>query len=542
MQKITQLIFTYRDYLVKKTNSASEDMLLAIFACLAFFIAFRVMAIQQGWINVDSVLYFEAARLFSVGEWKEGVALFGWPLYSTLIALLHNLTGLSFHSSAQWLTAVFFAITAYSFVALIRLAGGNKTTMICGALLLLSSSYIVGDVLPMLLRDQGFWAFFLTGLIFFIRFYRDGKLRDALLWQVFCILAMLFRIEAITFLALLPFVLFVNTSLAGKARLISFAKTHALNLLAVAALLVMLTAMPSLTPADFGRLQEIWALSNKGLHDIAQQFTEKSTLMGNDVLGSYLDGYGSIGLALTLIGIMLMKTTITVGWVSIGLIALGLKDKKSVQIKSDARLIFIFVSSLALLNMATILLRSYVLSSRYIIPLAFVLLIFSSFALAALFNSVKAGSVKTAPRNPKKWLLAITIIVLCLVFIKNIAPKRQNYAYEKEAVEWVKQNTPKGSSVFYVGPKARYYAGVPYAGKDYDGWEFTSKVIADTTIQYYDYLVINMNNKYPEREKQLAKALVNHELIKEFSGPKSRKKIMIFAKKPKQPTHLLTEI
>lgn len=533
MKKIPSLISTCQNFLVKKTSSTSESMLLAIFTCLAFFIALRAMYIQHGAINVDSVLYFEAARLFSIGEWKQGTALFGWPLYSALIAVLHNLTGLSFQSAAQCLTAIFFAITAFSFITLIRLAGGNKTTIICGAALLLSSSYIVGDVLPMLLRDQGFWAFFLTGLIFFIKFYRDGKLQDALFWQLSCILAMLFRIEAITFLALLPFALFVNPSLTKKQRLGLFLKAHTLNLLAVAALLITLTAIPSLSLADFGRLQEVWALSNQGLHNIAQQFTEKSTLMGKDVLGPFLDDYGSTGLMLALIGIVLLKVAKTVGWVSVGLIALSLKDKKA-RLKPDTQLIFIFVSSLALLNMATILLRSYVLSSRYIIALGFILLIFSSFALAALFNSAKADSVKAGVRNPKKWLLVIIIIILSLTFLKNLAPKPQSYANEKGAVEWVKQNTPKDSSVFYVSPRARYYAGVPYAGTGYDYWAFTSKAIADGSIQNYDYLVINMDNRYPEREKQLTEALINHELIKEFTGFKSRKKIMIFVKKTKK--------
>jgi len=529
MQTIHRLFSACQGHLTKKIASTSENRLLVIFSGLAFLVAFRVMHIQQDWINTDSILYFEAARLFSTGEWKQGIALFGWPLYSILIASLHHFTGLSFHASAQWLTAVFFAITTASFITLIRLAGGNKTTAICGASLLLSSPYIVGDVLPMLLRDQGFWAFFLTGLIFFIRFYREGRFQDALLWQLFSILAMLFRIEGITFLAFLPFVLFTDAALAWKERLTRFIKAHAFNLLAVVLSLILFSAIPSLSPADFGRLQEIWDLSNQGPHNIAQQFTEKSTLMGNDVLGSYLDGYGSIGLALTLIGIMLMKTANTVGWVSVGLIAVGLKDK-GVRVKPDTQLIFIFVSSLTLLNMATILLRSYVLSSRYIIPLAFVLLIFSSFVLAALFNSAKA-SPKASTRNPKKWLLAIIIVVLCLVFIKNIAPKRQNYAYEKEAVVWVKQNAPKGSSVFYVSPKARYYAGAPYADKNYDNWGFTSKAITDATIQNYDYLVLNVNDRYPEQEMLLRNLLITHELIKEFPGPRSRKKVLVFVKK-----------
>jgi hypothetical protein len=293
---------------------------------------------------------------------------------------------------------------------------------------------------------------------------------------------------------------------------------------------VMLIAIPSLSLRDFGRLQEVWALVDQGSHTLALRFAEKSTLMGDKVLGPYLDDYGSIGLVAALISIVLMKTANTAGWVSVILIALGLKDKK-IGFKSDAALIFIFVSLIALINMAAILLRSYVLSSRYIIALGFILLIFSSFVLAALVNSSKANSTKANSSSRKKWLLAIVIVILCLNFVRNVIPKREGYGYEKEAVEWVKQNTPKGSSVFYVSPKARYYAGVPYAGGGYDYWVYVTKAINDGSIHQYDYLIIPLDKEDLDKQKQLEEALVHHVLTREFLGFRGKKKILIFSKK-----------
>ncbi len=160
--------------LLKKLLSLSENQLQKFITLLAVLIACQVIYTQHGWINDDSVLYFEMARLFSMGEWKQGVAMFSWPFYPALISAVHQLTRFEIQTSAQVLNVLFFAITTYSFISLIRLAGGNKTTLICGGFLLLSSAYIVGDVLPMLMRDQGFWAAFLTSLVYFTRFYHAG--------------------------------------------------------------------------------------------------------------------------------------------------------------------------------------------------------------------------------------------------------------------------------------------------------------------------------------------------------------------------------
>jgi len=71
----------------------SSVNLMLLLSSVGMLIAAWVMYIQQGWVNDDSVLYFEAARLFSAGEWKSGLSLFPWPLYSLLIAGMHFITG-----------------------------------------------------------------------------------------------------------------------------------------------------------------------------------------------------------------------------------------------------------------------------------------------------------------------------------------------------------------------------------------------------------------------------------------------------------------
>ncbi len=51
--------------IVTAFKNISEDRLIALVTALGILLTARVIYIQHGWINADSVLYFEMARLFS---------------------------------------------------------------------------------------------------------------------------------------------------------------------------------------------------------------------------------------------------------------------------------------------------------------------------------------------------------------------------------------------------------------------------------------------------------------------------------------------
>lgn len=519
---------------LKKLSTLTEIQLQKFITALSIAIACQVIYIQHGWINDDSVLYFEMARLFSLGEWKHGITLFNWPFYPALISIVHRLTHLSIQTSAQILDVIFFAITTYSFISLIKLAGGNKTTIACGAFLLLSSPYIVGSVLPMLLRDQGFWAMFLASLVYFIQFYRHQKLSDALLWQVCAILAVLFRIEAITFLACLPFVLFQQHEFSAKQKITHFFKINFISIFALFVIIGTLTIVPSVHLSDFGRLQEAVTIFPRMLTNIAQVFKAKANIMGEQVLGHYFADYGMMGVIVTLAGIVIFKIIELISWPVLGIFALSHANRHNCAPTSpmlqDTRIILGWASALVLLNTCMIIASVFVLSGRYIIALGFILLIFAAFHLASLIEIIRTKSVG------KRWQKILFFILLALLSfsaVKNLLPKQAGYTYEQDAVAYIKQQQVPDSKVFYITPRSRYFAGVPYAGRDSDRWDYTLKAIADGSIYQYDYLVINLNidDKFPARQKLLAEKLPQYTVAKEFYGYRNKKKIMLFKKK-----------
>ncbi|MBC7788016.1 MAG: hypothetical protein H7Z18_11470 [Methylophilaceae bacterium] len=486
---------------------------------MSMLIAWRVIYIQQGWINDDSVLYFEVARLFSLGEWQQGIKLYNWPLYPAIIGIIHAVTQLGIQRIAQVLDVLFFAITTCSYISLIRLAGGNKTTILCSVLLLFSTPYIVGDVLPMLLRDQGFWAFFLLSISYFIRFYRAPKFQTGLLWQTTAIIAVLFRIEAITFLALLPLILLSEKK---PNRIKAWTYANSLSLLAFTGIILVLIFHPTAQLADFGRLNELATIGKHSYLDITQVLTHKADMMGEQVLGGFLAEYGMVGLLLTLITIVLFKSITAAGGVVTLILAVNLKQSVN-KIAPDARKIFYWLISLAVLNAVVIVINTFVLSGRYLISLGFILLVFSAFGLTTFIESSENNFLKKA-------LFILIMSLLGISFIHNLQPKSSEYNYEQQAVSWLKNQNTTNATVLYISPRVRFYAGATYTTRGYDFWQYTTTAIADGSIQKYDYLLINMMGENPNREKQLNNALPNYHLVKEFLGFKGKKKIMIFKK------------
>lgn len=516
--------------LSKTWSALTEKQLTWLFTLLGALLAWRVIYIQHGWLNDDSVLYFEMARLITIGEWKQATALFNWPLYPFLISSVHQLSNLSIHTSAQVLDIAFFAVTVFSFLKLLQLAGGNRSVIVCGSIVLLSSSYIVGDALPMLLRDQGFWAAFLASLVFFIKYSRNKTLSNALCWQVFAIAAVLFRIESITFLTGIPLLLFWKSALPFHQNLIDYLKANVLLLILLLVMIAGLAFLPGVHLSDFGRLNEVATIVPRMMTDIAQSLKIKSLTMSNEVLGNFLDDYGYLGLLVTLASIVIFKTLNLASWPVVGVFALNRLEPLNFtySMQEDTRKLFFWVLILALINACVIILSAFVLSSRYIIAMTFIIYIFAAFELAGLCNQYS----EKALAYWKKCLLILIVALLCFTAVKNILPKQAGYTFELDAASYLKIHQIPNEKVFYVSPRLRYYMGSPYVGRGYDYWDYTKQAIEDGSIYKFDYLMINLNNndQLSDRQKILDEKLIQYKVVKEFYGYKNKKKLVLYAK------------
>lgn len=509
---------------IKAIEQSPINKLQMITVLLAMLIAAQMQYIQHGWINPDSVLYFESARLIANWQWKEAFNVWNWPLYPILIAATHKITSLGIQTSAQVLNVSFFGLTAFSFTQIIRLASGGNLTVATGALILFSSQYIVGDVLEMLMRDEGFWAFYLTGIVFFIRFYQHLRFRDAMLWQLCAIIATLFRMEAITYLVLLPFMFIFSFNITFRERVHYLLVSHALNIFLAVALILAIALNGDLSIKNFGRLQEVFTLN---LYDelTGKLFTQAS-VMSNEVLGRYLSEFAVQGLLLTFIYVLIVKSLSTTGLINIIMAFFTIKNRANL-IESKAYFVLSYIALISLINMALIITKVFVLSSRYVVGLSFILMVLASFQFSKILKNHANSSEKI---SKSKWLAYLLVTFMILSLVKNVLPKSEGYNYMQDATTWIKKNNVNNKPVFFDEPRLRYYAGVPFIGKWDDEWNAVVTAIEDGSINNYEFLVINHSAKHPEREITISNKLPRYQEIHRVNATKAKKSIVIYQK------------
>jgi hypothetical protein len=508
--------------LINKLQSYSLNKVKLTFILISILVALQVQYIQHGWINSDSILYLEAAKLFANSQWTAGFNVFEWPFYAACIAATHLTTTLSIHHSAQLLNVIFFAISCSSFLKIIELAGGRKLELIAGAMIFLSAQYLIGGVLEMLMRDEGFWAFYLTSLVFLIKFFQQQQLKDAFLWQACIIIATLFRIEAISFLVFLPLILLIHNEYPLKDRMKLILKAYSLQFVIAITIFILLISSESFSTHMLGRLNEIFTPTF--FNDLTRKMSEKSQIMAKMVLGEHLDKYAIPSLILTFCYVMLIKTINATGLINIFLSIFTFKDRKK-DIEKRSYQLLVGACLIAFMNMALIITKVFVLSSRYVLALSFILMIFASFYFGYLLQHY------ISQKNKKyQWIVGILITFMCLGFINNLLPKQTGYNYLQDAVAWTIRNNTTNSPVFFSDARMRYYAGQPFNGQRGDSWQTFQTALKDQSIKQFDYILISVSINDKKNARTISQAIPEYTLVQEINGVRNKKKVFIFKK------------
>lgn len=133
-------------------------------------------------INPDAVCYFVSAAAMEKGV-HYAMHLCGgaaWPLYSWLIYQLHGLTHLSIYQSGYLLNSLVTVISVLSFIGAVHtvvLASAHPKNLMrmlwLAAFVILVANQFNGYRSDML-RDHGYWAFYLLSLIFLLNCFKDS--------------------------------------------------------------------------------------------------------------------------------------------------------------------------------------------------------------------------------------------------------------------------------------------------------------------------------------------------------------------------------
>lgn len=411
----------------------------------------------HGVINHDGILYLEAARLFSEGLWRESLAIYDWPFYSLLITLAHKITGLPLQLSAGLLTVLFFAAACMGMAALLRAAGGNRQTVIAGVILLLATPYLAGGILPMVVRDHGYWAFHLWSLVFFLRFLENETWKNAIFWGMLAIVGVLFRIEGLTYLVALPLVLLTGAS----DPLTRWGKLLKANMVLIASglgLAILLAVHPTLRLSDLGRLGDPFLTADFVYQQLASGLSDRAEVMAQQVLGSYLDDYAMAVLLLGLLYILLFKAFTVGGFLQSALALVFWKKTRSILTARHFQ-VFVWLLILGLVNAAVILLNGFVLPKRMLAPIGFIVIAIAAFGVASFVDETrKSTAVKSIRSAWPALLMAIVLLIQTALVLRPSSPQER---YERDAVEWVLAKARPGSRIYFQTERLRFYAGEP---------------------------------------------------------------------------------
>lgn len=501
-----------------RLRQLSQGQWLRLYGLLAFVIACKIMWNQHGWVNNDSLLYFEQARLLAAGELPQATALFSWIFYPALLALIHRLTTLDIHTAAVCLNVLCFVLFVAGFQQLLLEAGAKLRTLHWGMWLLFSTQYIVGDVLGMLLRDEGFWAAFTWALVYWLRGLKSGRWQAMLAFQGSMLIAILFRIEASGYLLALPLCALLMPGLSWRQRNQRWLRANVLTLLGVTVIAAAwLTG--ALQVEHLGRLQEVVTQVTRLFTERIDFINQKADIISRQVLGEDLDQYGVFSLWASLILIAAFKT-LKVAGLPVLLALFWPRASWWHKLPEPVRHLAVATLTVSVIISLVILFNVFVLSSRYVIASGIVMLFLAAFAMSDW---------------QQRWPKVVTTLyaTLLLSLLTYSLWDKQEIDLDREAVNYIARHNTQQQPVFYDTENARFYAHLPYQGRVL-GRVLFPELVRRHEVDHYAYFMITVSKDDQDvaYEQQARDVLGQHhyQLVETLYGWRKKSKALIFSR------------
>lgn len=460
-----------------------------IAGCLSILCSFWISG-RELVINPDAICYLQSAATIKEGI-HAAMNLCGqakWPFYSMLIAGFVHLTHASYQFSAYFLNGIFSLLTVLVFMRITSLLIVNTSLekhkrwliSLAAAVILLAHEF--NSVKTYIIRDHGFWAFYLASILFLLYYFRTRQWSYAIAWSASILLATLFRIEGALFLLFIPFIAWFDVKQNKMARLKSFVALHSLTLLlAILGLSVFLIYHPPLT----GRLYELQFQLLHGGMALQQNFQTKTLGLAQTVLGESGARDAAPVLFVTLIVWYVLNVIANLSWIyAILLIYAGYK-KLLITDAMSRHVLWGYV----IINVVITLVflgQSMFLSKRYLIALSLVLMLWVPFALFALVQQWKK----------RKWPLILAVLFILISALGGLFNFGYSKAYIREAGQWVSQNVPANAKLYSNDLQFMYYSN-HFGNQIYTQYQIYSapNVLSHHQWKQYDYLALRVDQK-----------------------------------------------
>lgn len=436
-------------------------------------------SLRAGVINPDAVCYLQSAQSMSMGVHFAAHLCdqARWPFYSLLIFGITKLTHLSYISSAYLIDGFFSLISVLTFIAIVDFFKNSSRVRWFAALTILLS-HEFNAVREYIVRDHGFWAFYLVSILCLLKFSRTEQWRYALAWSTSLVIAMLFRIEGLAFLLLLP--LGSLFSLQIK----TFLKLNTITLFACAVLAVVLFLHPEIL-SKLSRINELFYQLQHGVSLISQHFQQSANALVQHVLSPFAARDANRILLLMLLSWYCVNVIDNLSLIYAAFVIYAWVKKLLPVKQLENRVLWGYIL-ISVVITAGFLVQQMFLSKRYLLALSLTLMLWVPFALDKL----------SAEWQQRKWPLIVAIFLILVTSLGGIFDFSYSKKYMSDAGNWLAEHASTKDRIYSNSVQVMYYSQ-QFGNAIFTRIEEQAKIniTAKDHWKQYDYVALRFNKK-----------------------------------------------
>lgn len=418
---------------------------------LASLLLSLLAVLLDGSPNNDAYTYVRTAEIALEAGAHAAYQHYQWANLPLLMAVVHRVTGLDLFTTAWLINAALFALLSVSFVNLVAAMTASRRVVGLAVVCILVYPHL-NEFRSLIVRDVGFLAFSLIAVLQLLRYQQWLRIRYAAGFVLACMLASLFRPEALVLMLLTPACLLLDQRHELGTRCRIWLRLIGLALM----LLVALTTAFAISGVDFTtQLQIFFEIYQPFLSNLGELFGNVDPRLEEAVFGSYaaqfVSDYSHLFLLAGLTALMLACIADSVGLAVGPLLLYGLLQRYLRLPEDASRVIhsWILVSLLILLSF-TLLTRF--ITTRYTLLLCILLLVYVPFIID------RGWSLAAARDKRRRFTAIMSVLLIYSVLDAHISfgPSKQHLI---DGTQWItdhiRESAPLLTNNYYIA----YHSG-----------------------------------------------------------------------------------
>ncbi|MEK7259066.1 MAG: hypothetical protein AAB211_04640 [Pseudomonadota bacterium] len=432
-------------------NRQWRDLDIRLWAVIASLLLSFLNALLNPIPNADAFEYVRTAEIFLNEGLAAAYAYQPSATYPVLFGALHQLTGLDLFAAAQVINALLFAALVYAFISLAReIRASERVTLLAAITVLIFPQ--LNEYRFYLIRDIGFIALLLLGMLFLIRYGKRQHWQNAALFVTCTSAAVLFRSEALVYLPLAPLGLLWNRELTLRARVMAVAKIEGicvvLGILGVLALLLVdfdvLRLVQRAASVYLPFVQDAWAALSASSSPLSTAvFGEYAA----DFSGQYIVLFMTAGLA----AILVLKLISGFGVPALLVLAYGLRQRSGELGNPVMRMVLTY-ALIAFTILLGFLVLTRFMSTRYTLLFCTLLMLIVPLVVDSALAQARSMAATRTMRGVLGFLALFCVIDAHISF-------GDSKDFLEQASTWLRENSGEDALVITNSNYVAYHSG-----------------------------------------------------------------------------------